>query len=335
MIREAIDKIAQKQNLTEREMEGVFSEIMGGTSNTDTIVRFLLILKAKGESIDEITGAAKIMRKFATSITPKSQHLLDTCGTGGDNKHTFNISTISAFVAAGAGIAVAKHGNKAVSSKCGSANLLEALGVNINIEKEDVEKCINEVGIGFLFAPKLHLAMKYAMPARQRIKQRSIFNILGPLTNPAGAKFQLLGVFDKKLVKVIASVLKNLGAEHAMVVHGKDGLDEVTTTTETIVAELKDNRIKEYGIRPENYGIKRAGIEDLSGSDTSYNARLAIDILKGKLGPGRDIVSLNAGCAIYVANVAKEIREGIELARKSIDSGAAFEKLEKLKEMTK
>lgn len=334
MIREAIDKIKKKHNLSMQEMEEVFTEIMGGKAATDDIAEFLLALKDKGETVEEITGAAVIMRKFATKINPKRKDLVDTCGTGGDNAHTFNISTISAIVACGAGCAIAKHGNKSVSSKCGSADLLEALGVNINVEKKIIEKCIDEIGIGFLFAPRLHLAMKYAMPARQKIKTRSIFNILGPLTNPASARRQIIGVFDRKLVEPLIKVLKNLGASHAMVAHGRDGLDEITTCDITDVAELKDGGIRFYEINAKDYGIERCEKEDIKGADTSCNRDIALKILKGEKGSKRDIVLLNAGCAIYIADIARDIKEGVKKAEESIDSGKALEKLERLKELT-
>ena len=334
MIKLAMEKLTKSQGLSEKEMEEVFTEIMSGKTETDTVASFLLALKEKKESVEEITGAARVMRKFATKINTKNTNLLDTCGTGGDERDTFNISTISAFVACGAGSSVAKHGNKAVSSKCGSADLLEALGVNIAVDKEVVEKCIDEIGIGFLFAPKLHLAMKYAMPARKKIKTRSIFNILGPLTNPAGAKYQLLGVYDEGLVVTLANVLKNLGSLRAMIVHGKDGLDEITTTDLTKVAELKDSVIKTYTITPEDLGFTRSSKEDLKGGDANFNKDVALEILNGKKGPRRDIVLLNAGAAIYVAGMANTLKDGIKKAEKSLDSGSALEKLNKLKELT-
>jgi len=334
MIEEAIKKIKNKIDLSEKETEGVFSLIMKGEVETEEIKDFLILLKEKKESIDEITGAARIMRKFATKITSKKEKLLDTCGTGGDAKDTFNISTVSAFVASGAGLAVAKHGNKAVSSKCGSADLLDALGVNIKIDKDKIGKCINEVGIGFLFAPSLHLAMKYAMPARKMIKTRSIFNILGPLTNPAGARYQILGVFERSLLSVMASVLKNLASERAMVVHGRDGLDEITTTCETYVAELKEGTIREYSIKPEDFGIKKASLEDIKGGDISKNVDIALRVLNGKKGPERDIVLLNAGASIYVTGLVDNLKDGIKKGEESIESGKALKKLEDLKKLT-
>lgn len=334
MIKDAIEKAKEMKNLSREETEIVFTEIMSGKAETDSIAEFLLALKAKKESVEEITGAATIMRKFATKINVKPERLLDTCGTGGDSADTFNISTVSAFVSAAAGACVAKHGNKAVSSKCGSADLLDALGCNINAEKDIIEKCINEIGIGFLFAPKLHLAMKHAILARKMIKTRSIFNILGPLTNPAGAKFQLLGVYDESLVPALANVLKNLGSERAMVVHGKDGLDEITTTDITYVAELKSGEVKTYTIKPEDMGLRRSKKEDLKGGDAAFNAKIAEELLSGKKSPKRDIVLLNAGAAIYITGLADTLAEGIKRCEKAIDSGSALKKLEKLKKLT-
>jgi len=334
MIEKAIEKLKKKENLTEKEAEEAFQEIMAGKCATETIAAFLSALKAKGETEDEITGAARIMRKFATKINPEAETLLDTCGTGGDNAGTFNVSTVSAFVASGAGVSVAKHGNKAVSSRCGSADLLEALGVKIDVDKKVVETCINEAGIGFLFAPSLHLAMKYSTPARKMLKTRSIFNILGPLTNPAGAKFQLLGVYEESLTKTLANVLKNLGSAGALVVHGKDGLDEITTTEATTAAELKDGRVRIYTISPGDFGFSRAKREDLKGGDTLLNKTITLEILKGKKGPRRDIVLLNAGAAIYVTGKAATIKDGIKKAVESIDSGNALKKLEMLKKIT-
>ena len=334
MIHEAIEKLNKKKDLSEKEMEEVFTEIMQGKVVTEEITAFLLLLKEKKETVEEITGAARVMRKFAEKINVKKENLLDTCGTGGDETGTFNISTIAAFVAAGAGCSVAKHGNRSVSSKCGSADLLEALGVNINAENKVVERCINEIGIGFLFAPRLHLAMKHAMPARKKIKTRSIFNILGPLTNPAGARRQLLGVYDEGLLMTLANVLKNLGSVKAVVVHGKDGLDEITTSDITAVAELIDGKVKPHIIVPENFGFMRTRMGDLKGGDAEFNKKIALDILGGKTGPRRDVVLLNAGVAIYVAGLTETLTDGVKRAGESIDSGKALEKLEKLRKLT-
>jgi len=334
VIEEYLKKVEEKKDLSEHETEEVFTAIMKGSLEKEAIASFLLSLKAKGETVEEITSASRVMRKFATKIDCKKKHIVDTCGTGGDGADTFNISTISAFVACGAGCTVAKHGNKAVSSKCGSADLLEALEVNINVNKSVVERCVDEIGIGFLFAPKLHLAMKHAMPARRMIKTRSIFNILGPLTNPADAKYQLLGVYDRSLVETLAHVLKNLGSKKAMVVHGKDGLDEITTTSETYVSELKNGRVENYTIKPEDFGFARSKKKELKGGGIKSSKRTAEEILSGKKGKKRDIVLLNAGAAIYVSGLAVELKTGIEKAKESIDSGNAFKKLQDLVKLT-
>jgi anthranilate phosphoribosyltransferase len=334
MIKEAIAKAVVKVNLSPEEAEGVMEEIMSGTATPAQIGSFITALRMKGESIDEITAFAMVMRRHSARVNARQDNLLDTCGTGGDGKHTFNISTIAALVAAGAGVVIAKHGNRSISSRCGSADLLKELGVNIEAPLPVVERCINEAGIGFLFAPMLHPAMKFAAVPRREIGIRTIFNILGPLTNPAGASCQLLGVYDASLTKVFAEVLKNLGSNHAMIVHGSDGLDEVTITGDTIVSELFGSRITDYRIKPEDFGMKRASAKYLDGGDPAVNANIAMEILNGKEGPGRDVLLLNAGCAIYVAHKAKDIKEGIELARKSIDSKEALRRLELLKEYT-
>ncbi len=332
MIKESISKLVQKENLSEEETEKVMNEIMSGEATPAQIASFLTALRLKGETIDEIVGCARIMRKFATKINVKEKIILDTCGTGGDKKHTFNISTLAAFVSAGAGVVVAKHGNRSVSSKCGSADLLLQLGVNINADKEVVEECLEKIGIGFLFAPLLHSAMKYATPVRREIGIRTIFNLLGPLTNPANASYQLLGVYDEKLVEPLANVLGKLGSKHALVVHGMDGLDEVTTTDKTLVAELKNEKVNTYKISAQDFGIKKAKMEDLKGGEVQTNAEVALKILKGENGHLLDIVILNAGCAIYACDKAKDIKEGINIAKESISSGKALQKLELLKE---
>ncbi len=334
MIKEAIAKLVKRIDLSQAEIESAIEEIMTGQALSTQIAAFLTAMRMKGETIDEIAGAASIMRKYATKIVTKHPHLLDTCGTGGDEAHTFNVSTVAAFVVAGAGIPVAKHGNRCVSSKCGSADLLKALGVNIEVGPEAVSKCIDEIGIGFLFAPLLHKAMQYAIGPRREIGIRTIFNILGPMTNPAGATHQLLGVYDGELVEPIARALGKLGSKHALVVHGLDGLDEVTTTDETQFSELKDGKVKSFKISPTDFGIKKADLKDLQGGDCDYNIKITMDILNGKGGPQCDIVVLNAGCAIYAADAAEDIGEGIELAKKSIASKSALKKLEQLKEFT-
>lgn len=334
MIKECIAKLVKGIDLSPSEVESAMEEIMTGQALPTQIASFLTAMRMKGETIDEIAGAASIMRRHATKIATKHPYVLDTCGTGGDEAHTFNVSTVAAFVVAGAGIPVAKHGNRCVSSKCGSADLLKALGVNIDVEPEIVSKCLDEIGIGFLFAPLLHKAMQYATLPRREIGIRTIFNILGPMTNPAGATHQLLGVYDGELVEPIAKALGKLGSKHALVVHGLDGLDEATTTDETQISELKDGMVKSFRISPTDFGIKRANLEDLKGGDCDYNIKIMMDILNVKEGPPYDIVILNAGCAIYAADIAEDIGEGIELARKSIASKSALKKLEGLKEFT-
>ncbi len=335
MINEINSKLKEKSDLSVEEIQNVFKQIMSGKLAKEDIVSFLIALKEKGETAEEISGAASIMREFANRIDDLKVAAVDTCGTGGDNAGTFNISTVSAFVVAGAGQSVAKHGNRSVSSKCGSADLLEALGVNISVDKEIVAKCINEIGIGFLFARSFHPAMKYAAEARKEIATRTIFNILGPLTNPAGTKHQLLGVFDASLTLPICTALKNLGLRHAMVVHGMDGLDEVTTTAATAVCELKDEQINTYDIFPENFGIPRTSMDLLKSDGVEDNVAIAEEILEGKISAKRDIVVLNAACALYVGDKVKDIKEGVKLASHSIDSGNARKKLDLLRQYTK
>ncbi len=310
------------------------SSIMGGQVSEEDLTDLLLALREKGPSIEEITSAAKVMRKFAIRIPTRHDLILDTCGTGGDKKNTFNISTIVAFVVSGAGVVVAKHGNRAVSSSCGSADLLEALGVNLNIEQEHLSECLDELGIAFLFAQKFHPAMKNVAHVRKQLGVETIFNVLGPLTNPAIATHQMLGVYDRSLLETMANVLKNLGLEKALVVQGSDGLDEVTLSGKTSICELSDDKIRSYEIHPKDFGIAGASLETVKGGSLDKNLKIAKDILTGKIGPHRDIVILNAGCALYAAQAAKTIADGIQLANKSIDSGKALEKLDALKEFT-
>jgi anthranilate phosphoribosyltransferase len=333
MIKDAIAKLVKATDLTEAEMTGVMYEVMTGGASAAQIGSFLTALRMKGETVDEITGAAKVMREKATKVDAP-EGVVDTCGTGGDASMTFNISTAAAFVAAGAGLKIAKHGNRSVSSKCGSADVLRALGVNIEAEVSRVEECIREAGIGFLFAPMLHGAMKYAAPVRREIGIRSIFNILGPLTNPAGAKRQVIGVYDPALTDALAKVLNNLGSEHAFIVRGEDGLDEITLADETRVTELKDGSIRTYHIKPEDFGFKRCSPEDLLGGGPDENAGIIMGVLEGKKGPARDIVLLNAAAAITAGALASKIEEGIAIAHGAIDSGEALAKLERLKEIT-
>jgi len=335
MIREAIDKIVRNNDLTELEAEAVMSEIMEGKASPSQISAFITALRMKGETVPEITGCARVMRRMVTSIHTRHEFLVDTCGTGGDGAHTFNISTVSAFVAAGAGVIIAKHGNRSVSSKCGSADLLEELGVNIEAPINVVEKCLDDVGIGFLYAPLLHMSMKYAGPVRKEIGIRTVFNILGPLTNPAGAKAQVLGVYDPVLTSVMARVLGNLGSEEAWVVHGCDGLDEITTTGKTKISRCKNGKIEELFLDPYEYGFNIAEKKDLSGGDRVANAKIAMGVLTGEKSSARDIVVFNAAVAIVCGRKAENIKDAIMSAKESIDTGKALDKLKELIKITK
>lgn len=335
MIKEITEKLIQGKDLKENEVALAMEEIMTAKATSAQTAAFLTALRIKGESVAEITAAAKVMRKFATKINTTAATVLDTCGTGGDCQGTFNISTVTALIAAAAGITVAKHGNRSVSSHCGSADLLEGLGVNINLSPPSIEASLKEVGIAFLFAPNLHPLMKQVSLVRKELGFRTIFNILGPLSNPAGATHQVLGVYDKQLVKPLAGVLKNLKIKHALVVHGRDGLDEITTTTLTEVCEVKNGRIKCFTINPQNFGIKKVRLSDLRCSSPQENIRVAEEILNGKAGPRRDIIVLNAAAAIYVADKAKNIKAAIKIAGDLLDSGKAKEKLDLLREFSK
>lgn len=334
MIEELIKKVSRKVDLTAQEAESAFSLVAEGRVPEKEITDLLCALAKKKETVEEITGAALAMRKFVTRVNVPKDTILDTCGTGGDQKHTFNISTVAAFVAAGSGITVAKHGNRSVSGSCGSADLLEAFGVNINAPVATVEKCIHELGIGFLFAPNLHPGMRHVQPVRKQLKVRTIFNILGPLINPAFPTHQILGVYEERLVPILAVVLKNLGIKHAMVVWGEGGFDEVTTTGKTFVCEMKEGHIKEYVLEPERLGLERGILADILGGDVETNKQIALNVLKGREGRHRDIVLLNAGCCVYLSGRANTIKEGMVLAAESIDSGHAIKKLNKLIEYT-
>jgi len=329
-----IQKIENKENLTQAEIEEVMQVIMSGNASKEEISAFLLALRKKGPTVDEITGAARIMRRFVIGVKSKHKIILDTCGTGGDKKNTFNISTVTALVVAGAGVVVAKHGNRSVSSTCGSACILEALGVNLDIGEERLKACLDEIGIAFLFAQKLHPAMKNVAPSRKELGVETIFNILGPLTNPAGATHQMIGVYNRDLIQPVASVLKNLGSKRALVVHGNDGLDEITTTDTTFISEYNGKEIVSYDITPEELGLNRAQPEDIEGGDLTANIQIVVDILDGLPGPKRDIVLLNAAYALYIVEKVTNIADGIALAKESIDSGQARAKLEELKEFT-
>lgn len=334
MIVEAIKKAVEKVDLSREEAGLTMEEIMDGQATPAQIAALITALRMKGETVDEITGFAETMRAFATRIFPKTKDVVDTCGTGGDRTNTFNISTTAAFVVAGAGVPVAKHGNRSVSSQCGSADVLEVLGVKLDIEPEKVAACIDEVGIGFLFAPLFHSAMGHAAAPRREISIRTIFNILGPLTNPAGASAQVLGVYDPALCEVMAKVLKKLGIRQALVVHGAGGLDEVSVVGETMIAELRDGQVIDYAVDPENLGIKPARLEELQGGTKEENASILRSVLSGSKGTRRDVVLLNAAAALVASSKASDLKEGIAIAAQSIDSGAALKKLEALIEFT-
>ncbi len=334
MFRDIIDKLIRKEDILRQEAAMMMTEIMEGKSTPAQIGAFLTALRMKGETVEEITGCAMVMREKADRIYPKVAYSIDTCGTGGDASGTFNISTAAALVTAAGGVPVAKHGNRSVTSSSGSADVLEALGVRIDIPHHRVKECIEVTGLGFMFAPAYHLAMKHAIGPRRDLGIRTIFNIIGPLTNPAGAKGQVLGVFDPALTEPLAGVLRNLDIDHALVVHGEDGLDEFTVTASTRVSELKAGEICTYSVAPEEFGLRRADIRDLLGGDPKENAEIIRRILRGEKGPKRDIVVLNSGAALYVGKAAGSIEEGVQLACNLIDSGRALDKLNEFIKMT-
>ena len=343
MIKEAIGKVVLRQDLTETEMIEVMNQIMGGEATPAQVGAFLAALRMKGETIEEIAGAARVMRDHATpirvgkaldidreEINLDRETILDTCGTGGSGTKSFNISTTVAFVVSACGVKVAKHGNRSISSACGSADVLEALGVNLNVTPQQVESCINEVGVGFLFAPALHRAMKHAIGPRREIGIRSIFNILGPLTNPAGADRQVLGVYDEKLVEMLAKVLAKLGCRRGFVVHGQDGMDEITLTGPTRIAEINADQVSLSTIEPEDFGLRRCLLSDLQGGDAEENAAIVRDVLGGNEGPKRDIVLLNSAYALVASGIVESVESGLQKARNTIDAGLAKAKLEGL-----
>jgi len=349
MLKKAIFKVVTRQDLTEEEMTRAMDIIMTGEATEAQIGAFITGLRMKGETVPEITAAAKVMRAKATRI-PVSDSLVDldrdeinvdretvvdTCGTGGDATHTFNVSTITAFVVAGGGLRVAKHGNRAVSSRCGSADVIEALGINLALTPEQVAQCVNEVGIGFLFAPQLHGAMRYAIGPRREIGIRTIFNVLGPLTNPAGANVQVLGVYDAALTEPLAQVLGRLGCRSAFVVFGEGSFDEISIVGPTRVSQLQDGQVRTYNIAPEDFGLKRATLEDIKGGDVFDNARIVRQVLEGGGGPKEDMVALNAAAVFIAAGLCRDFIEGIHLARESIKSGKALKKLDHLIQKSK
>lgn len=333
LVHEALLKVMEGKNLSPQEMMRAFEQIMRGSAGEIEIGAFLTALRMKGETVDEITAATQVLRQFVKRIPRLDDALpvVDTCGTGADFSGTFNISTVSAFVASGAGALVAKHGNRSVSSKCGSIDVLEKLGIDIEQVSLRAKECLEHCGIVFLFAPYFHESVRVVAPVRRALAMPTVFNLLGPLANPFFAKHQVIGVYDADLTLTFARVLKSLGAKHVLVVHGKDGLDEVTTTTKTQVSELKRQRIRNYSIDPKEFKLPRAKAEDLKGGDVGVNAQIAEETLSGTKGSRRDIVVLNAACALYAADVVKNIKEGIERAVDAIDSGRAMEKLKQLR----
>jgi anthranilate phosphoribosyltransferase len=346
-IKEALQKIIKGQDLTLEETKDVFEEIMTGLATEAQIGAFITALRLKGETAAEITGAAQIMRNKAIKLDVKTgididaedinlddETIIDTCGTGGSGTNTFNVSTACAFIVAGCGLKVAKHGNRSVSSECGSADVLKELGVNIDLEPKKVAQCVKKIGIGFLYAPLFHGAMKYAIGPRREIGIRTIFNVLGPLTNPANANSQVLGVYNEDLTETIAEVLKNLGVRRAFVVCGANKLDEITITGPTKVSEVRDNKIKTYYIKPEDFNIKKCSLEDLRGGNAKENAKIIMDILNGQSGCKRDIVLLNAAAALVAGNLTKDFKQGLILAAEAIDSKKALNKLEELKKIS-
>lgn len=330
-----LNTIIKKQNLSQDQMAGMLDTIFSGQATEAQVGAFMAALATKGETFEELAGAARAMRTKAVRVQTLAKKVIDTCGTGGDASGSFNISTTTAFVIAGAGVTVAKHGNRSVTSKCGSADVLEELGINLSVDPEIVEEAINEIGIGFMFAPLYHGSMKYAMKARTECKIRSIFNMLGPLTNPAAASCQILGVYAPELTEMFGKALNLLGVEKAFVVHGHDGMDEMTTTDLTRVTQLNDGMIKTYDVDPVTYFGEYAAPEDLLGGDVKRNAAITRAILSGAKGPKQDIVLLNAGTGLVAADAAPTIEKGIEMALKSIETGAAMEKLERLADYTK
>lgn len=334
MFKDLLNKVVRGESLTEAEAAGAMEEIMEGGATPAQIAGLLTALKLKGETIDEITGFARVMRKKATPVRSSHPLLVDTCGTGGDGANTFNISTVTALVMAGAGVKVAKHGNRSVSSRCGSADVLEALGVNLDLEPGGVEACLEEVGIAFLYAPALHGAMKHAAGPRRELGFRTVFNILGPLTNPAGARAQVLGVYSASLVPVLAEVLLRLGSERAFVVHGAGGLDEVSPAGPAAVCEVRNGSIHQYMLDPARYGFTYAGPEELAGGTPAENAAIARDILEGEPGPRRDAVLMNAALGLMAAGLADDFTAGAELAARCIDTGMGRAKLEEMVRFT-
>jgi anthranilate phosphoribosyltransferase len=330
--KDVLQQLLNRQDLTHAQMLDIMRQVMQGELTQAQIAGLLIGLRMKGETVEEISAAAQVMRELSIKVEIRdTAHLVDTCGTGGDGIQTFNVSTVSAFVAAAAGAKVAKHGGRSVSSTCGSADVLEALGVSVNLSPQQVADAVDRIGIGFMFAPNHHSAMKHAAPVRRELGVRTLFNLLGPMTNPAGAKRQVMGVFHKDLTGLLTRVLQRLGSEHVMVVHGADGMDEISFTGDTYVAELKDGEVREYVLNPTRFGMPVQDVQAIRIKDAAESKAMVLDVLAGNAGPARDIVLLNAGAAIYVSGVADSIEAGIAKAEEVIDSGAALKKLDQLK----
>ncbi|KPJ64112.1 anthranilate phosphoribosyltransferase [candidate division KD3-62 bacterium DG_56] len=334
MIQEVLRSVVEGQDLAAEQAYGVMMEIMSGEALPSQMAGLLTALRMKGETVEEITGFAQAMRDHAVVIKPRAHPLVDTCGTGGDVIKTFNVSTAAALVAAGAGVTIAKHGNRSVTSRCGSADVLEALDVKIDLGPAEVEQCIDEVGIGFMFAPLFHPAMKHALPTRQELAIRTVFNILGPLTNPARAHAQVLGVPSPALTETMAGVLRNLGIERALVVHGLDGLDEISNLGETQITEVRDGRLVTDQVAPEQFGMARATAADIRSGTPRENAALLLEVFDGEQSPARDIVLLNAAAAIVAGALADDLSNGVSLAARSLDDGQTLAKLKELQRYT-
>ena len=333
-VNQALQALLNNQSLNSEQMRDVMLQIMTGKATDAQIAGFLIALRCKGETVDEISAAASVMRELATPVVVNGEHVIDTCGTGGDGANTFNISTTCAFVVAAAGGKVAKHGNRSVSSSSGSADVLEAAGVNLDLTAQQVSACVEKIGVGFLFAPKYHGAMKYAIGVRKEMGVRTIFNVLGPLSNPASAKNQLIGVFSKEWIEPLAQVLKKLGSQHVLVVNAEDGLDEISIACPTFVAELKDGIVSRYQITPEDFGLQRGSLEDLAVNDAKSSLTMLESVLDNQAGTAKDIVLLNAGAAIYAANLTNSLQDGIHKAQEVIANGAARAKLDALIKFT-
>ena len=333
-IHSALEQVLAKNNLSSEQMESAMNDIMQGEATPAQIAGFIIALRMKGETVEELAAAARVMRNLSTKVDISVQPLVDTCGTGGDGQKTFNISTASSIVAASAGVNIAKHGNRSISSKSGSADVLETLGVKLDLTPDQIAKCVEEIGIGFMFAPMHHSCMKHAIGPRKELGVRTLFNLLGPLTNPANAQRQVLGVFDQSWIEPLARVLASLGTQHALVINAEDGLDEITISGATRICELKQGEINSYQVAPEDFGLKRASLDKIRVENSEDSAKMILSLLKGNQGPAADIVCLNAGAAIYVSGKCDSLKEGVSIAKLQLSSNAANEKLHQLIKIT-